>query len=106
MSRPPRVAARAGGSAAPRNPNLGTAPRAVAIPLPALTEYMRSVVKAAGGDPSSVPDEPYRLMRPAAAAAMIGVSMATLYRMIDDGTLPRPIPVDRASARAAAAAPL
>ena len=99
MSRPPREAAR---NAAPRNPNLGTAPRASAIPRAALTEYIRKQVKAAGGDPSSVPDEPYQLMRPAAAAAMIGVSMATLYRMIDDGTLPKPIPVDRASARAAA----
>jgi predicted DNA-binding transcriptional regulator AlpA len=103
MSRPPRVAVCTVGSATPRNPNLGAAPRAVAIPSPILTEYMRGLVKNAGGDPSSVPDGPYKLMRPAAAAEIIGVSLATFYRMIDEGILPRPIPIDRASARAAAA---
>jgi predicted DNA-binding transcriptional regulator AlpA len=84
-----------------RNPNLGDAPRAVAIPSPILTEYLRGLLRAAGGDPATVPEGPYKLVRPAAAADMIGVSLATLYRMIDDGIFPRPIPVDRASARAA-----
>jgi predicted DNA-binding transcriptional regulator AlpA len=62
-------------------------------------EYMRGLVKAAGGDPATVPDMPYKFLRPAAIAEMIGVSLATFYRMIDDGIFPRPIPVDRASSR-------
>jgi predicted DNA-binding transcriptional regulator AlpA len=95
--------ARAVGNATPRNPNLGAAPRAVAIASPFVTQYMKDRVKAAGGDPASVPEVPYRFMRPAAAAEMIGVSLATFYRMIDDGIFPRLIPIDRASSRASAA---
>lgn len=103
MSKNPNLVARAVGNAMSRNPNLGAAPRAVAIPSPVVIEYLRGLVKNAGGDPSSVPEGPYKLMRPAAAADMIGVSLATFYRMIDEGILPRLIPIDRASARAAAA---
>jgi predicted DNA-binding transcriptional regulator AlpA len=95
--------ARAVADAIPRNPNLGAAPRAVVTPSPVVTQYMRNQVKKAGGDPSSVPELPYKFMRPAAIAEMIGVSLATYYRMIADGTFPRPIPVDRASSRASAA---
>lgn len=100
MSRPSHPAART--AATPRNPNLGAAPRAVAMPSPVLTVYLRGLVKNAGGDPLSVPEGPYKLMRPAAAAEMIGVSLATFYRMIDEGLLPPLIPIDRAAARAAA----
>jgi predicted DNA-binding transcriptional regulator AlpA len=80
-----------------RNPHLNVAPRAVAIPSPAVMQVMRDLVKAAGGDPLSVPDMKYKLMRPAEIIAMFGISIATFYRMIEDGTLPRPIPIDRAS---------
>lgn len=87
-----------------RNPNLNAAPRAVVTPSPAITQFMRERVKAAGGDPSSVPAVPYKFMRPAQIIDMLGISMATYYRMIADGTLPRPIPIDRASSKAAATA--
>ena len=105
MARKPNLnaVARAVGDAMPRNPNLGAAPRAVVIPSPAVTGYMRARVKAAGGDPASVPDMPYKFMRPADVVAMLGVSTATFYRMIGDGIFPRPIPVDRAASRASVA---
>jgi predicted DNA-binding transcriptional regulator AlpA len=78
------------------NPNIKAAPRAVAIPSPAITGWMRSRVAAAGGDPQSVPDiVPYQFLRPARVAEICGVSLATVYRMIEDGTLPKPIAVDR-----------
>jgi predicted DNA-binding transcriptional regulator AlpA len=88
----------------PRNPNLSAAPRAVAIPSSVLTQYMRDRVKAAGGDPASVPEVPYSFKRPAAAAEMIGVSLATFYRMVEDGIFPPLIPIDRASSRPSASA--
>jgi predicted DNA-binding transcriptional regulator AlpA len=105
MARKPNINAvvRAIGDAMPRNPNLGASPRAVVIPSPVVTDYMRARVKAAGGDPASVPDMPYKFMRPADVVAILGVSIATFYRMIGDGIFPRPIPVDRAASRAAAA---
>jgi predicted DNA-binding transcriptional regulator AlpA len=84
-----------------RNSHLNAAPRAVAIPSPAVMRVMRNLVKAAGGDPSSVPDMPYKLMRPSEIIDMFAISIATFYRMVEDGTLPRPIPIDRASLRVA-----
>jgi hypothetical protein len=84
-----------------RNPNLHAAPRSVANVSPDITEYMRGRVKAAGGDPARVPDIPFRFMRPKEVCEMLAISIATYYRMIEDGTLPRPIPIDRASSRAA-----
>jgi predicted DNA-binding transcriptional regulator AlpA len=104
MARNSRLLARAVGNAMPRNPNLGAAARAVGTPSPIVTQHMRNLVAAAGGDPASVPELPYKFMRPAAVAEMIGVSLATYYRMIDDGTFPRPIPIDRASSRSSVAA--
>jgi predicted DNA-binding transcriptional regulator AlpA len=86
-----------------RNPNLQAAPRAVAIPSPAVLKVLRNLVSTAGGDPSSVPDMQYKLMRPAEIIDMLAISSATFYRMIGDGTLPRPIPIDRASLRVALA---
>jgi predicted DNA-binding transcriptional regulator AlpA len=86
-----------------RNPNLHAAPRAVAIPSPAVLQVMRDLVTASGGNPLSVPDMPYKLMRPAEIIDMFAISIATFYRMIEDGTLPRPIPIDRASLRVALA---
>ena len=103
MARNDQVA-RAVGNAMPRNPNLSAAPRAVVIPSPAVVDYMRARVKAAGGDPLTVPDMSYRFMRPADVIAITGISMATLYRLIQDGVFPRPIPVDRASSRPSVAA--
>jgi predicted DNA-binding transcriptional regulator AlpA len=103
MSRNPNLVARAVENAVPRNPNLAAAPRAVAIPIHVVIEYMRDRVKAAGGDPSSVPDMDYKFLRPAAAAEMIGVSVATFYRMVEDGIFPPLIPIDRASSRPSAA---
>jgi predicted DNA-binding transcriptional regulator AlpA len=77
------------------NPNIRTAPKAVAIPSPAITGWMRSRVAAAGGDPASVPEMPYQFLRPARVAELCGISIATVYRMIEDGTLPKPIALDR-----------
>jgi len=102
MSRPPCLAARAVRSATPRNPNLHAAARATAQPTTVITQYMRAQVRAAGGDPSTVPDVPYGFVRAAKVCAVLDISIATYYRMIADGTLPRPIPIDRASSRAAA----
>ena len=85
-----------------RNPNLRAAARTVVTPSTDITKFMRARVKAAGGDPASVPETPYKFMRPAQVIDILGISIATYYRMIADGTLPRPIPMDRASSRTAA----
>jgi predicted DNA-binding transcriptional regulator AlpA len=44
---------------------------------------------------------PYKLMRPSEIIDMFAISIATFYRMVEDGILPRPIPIDRASFRVA-----
>jgi hypothetical protein len=79
-----------------RNPNLNISPRRVAFLSPDIVKHIRALVAAAGGDPAMVPDIPFRLIPPAETAEMLGdISLSTLYRKVQDGTLPKPIAVDR-----------
>jgi len=78
-----------------KNPNLTRSPRATAFPSPVVVNHMRAVVAAAGGDPASVPEMPYCFLRPAKVAELLGVHITTVYRMVGDGTLPKPIDVGR-----------
>ena len=56
---------------------------------------MRERVAEAGGDPATVPDVAYRFLRPHDISTMCGVSLKTVYRMVEDGTLPKPVVVGR-----------
>jgi predicted DNA-binding transcriptional regulator AlpA len=76
-------------------------PRAVRWPSPAVLAWVRERIKAAGGDPTQVPETSFRLLPLSAVRDLTGLSTSTLYRMQANGTFPRPVPVDRASVRAA-----
>jgi predicted DNA-binding transcriptional regulator AlpA len=60
---------------------------------------LRKHVARQGGDPTAIADVPFRMMRPKETATFFGLSEATLWRMIQSGTFPRPIAIDRASMR-------
>jgi predicted DNA-binding transcriptional regulator AlpA len=75
-------------------------PRAVRWPSPAVLKWVRDQVVAAGGDPSQVPEMPFRLLPLGAVREMTGLSTSTVYRMQAAGEFPRSVPVDRASVRA------
>jgi predicted DNA-binding transcriptional regulator AlpA len=63
---------------------------------------MRERVDAAGGDPDDIPEiSPPRFLRAPEVRELTGLCTSTLYRMMSAGEFPRPIPIDRASSRAA-----
>jgi predicted DNA-binding transcriptional regulator AlpA len=82
-------------------PNLSQNPRAVRWPSPAVLNWVRDRIIAAGGDPTDVPNMPFRLLPLAAVRELTGLSTSTLYRMQASGQFPKAIPVDRASVSAA-----
>lgn len=86
-----------------RSSRAPTWPRAVAWPSTAIIRWMRERVSGAGGDPDDIPDiSPVRFLRVPEVLQLIGVCTSTLYRMINAGEFPRPIPIDRAASRRAA----
>lgn len=79
-----------------RNPNLTKSPRRSAFLAPDVRNHICKVVAAAGRDLASAPDIGSQFfLSPAEVAKLLGVSVATIYRMVEDGTLPKPIPIDR-----------
>jgi predicted DNA-binding transcriptional regulator AlpA len=52
---------------------------------------MRERVARAGGDPTIVPDEQFKLLRLPAVVDRVGLSRATIYREIKKGNFPRPL---------------
>lgn len=69
-------------------------PRAVGVPSPAFFDWMRERVRAAGGDPTLIPDnEPVRFMRIAELVERSGLSEPTLYRMMARGEFPQAVPL-------------
>jgi len=77
------------------------APRAVRWPSPRVEEWLRQRIKAAGGDPAEVPTAPFRLLPLSAVMEITGLKQTLIYKLMKDGNFPRPVPVDRASVRAA-----
>lgn len=76
--------------------------RAVAWTTTSLTQWMRALIVASGGNPSEVPDEPFRLVRMTEVAGRVGLHPATIYRRIAAGTFPSPIALGGEEVRRAA----
>jgi len=76
-------------------------PRAVRWPSTTVLNWVRARIAAAGGDPGDVPEMSFRLLPLTAVRELTGLSTSTLYRMMAAQEFPRPVPVDRASVRAA-----
>lgn len=73
-------------------PNQAPGRRAVAWPLAAIVEWQRSRLRAAGADPSLVPDgEPLRMIRFKEVMRLTTLSRAAIYREMAAGSFPRPI---------------
>lgn len=70
-------------------------PRASGLPSTVVLAALRARVVAGGGDAADVPEIPFRILRPAEIAEIFGIHRATLYRLIADGVLPRPLCLDR-----------
>ncbi len=84
--------------AASRNPSPQA--RAVAWTSASVTAWMREQVIAGGGNPDDVPDiTPARFLRAPEVLRLCGLSISTLYRMTAVGAFPKPLRIDRASAR-------
>lgn len=65
--------------------------RAVAWPSSAVIAWMRDRLAAAGGDPSSIPDEPFRYWRLPEVEQRVGVRRSTVYRWIASRQFPAPL---------------
>jgi predicted DNA-binding transcriptional regulator AlpA len=69
------------------------ASRAVGWPSPVIASWMKERLRAAEADPGLVPDEPFRFLRMPEVLSRTGLGRTTLYRRIENGTFPRPIPL-------------
>ena len=69
--------------------------RATGIPNTLVYAWLRQNAVEVGSDPAAYPDPPFRMMRPDEAAQVCGISTATLYRMVERGSFPRPVPLIR-----------
>ena len=66
--------------------HLSQNPRAVRWTSPAVLNWVRERIKAAGGDPAEVPEMPFKLLPLAAVRELTGFSTSTLYQ--DAGVWP------------------
>jgi predicted DNA-binding transcriptional regulator AlpA len=67
--------------------------RAVAWASTVITEWQRERIIAAGGDPSIVPDAPFRFVRLPEVKQLTGLSRSSLYRMVSEARFPAPVPL-------------
>jgi predicted DNA-binding transcriptional regulator AlpA len=65
--------------------------RAVAWASTDITRWMREQIAAAGGDPSSVPDEEFRFIRLRELKRRVGLGHSSIYRKIAAGEFPRSV---------------
>ena len=70
-----------------------TRARAVAWASTAITEWQRSRMVAAGGDPSVVLSGPFRFVRLPEVKQLTGLSRSTLYRLISEDRFPASVPL-------------
>jgi predicted DNA-binding transcriptional regulator AlpA len=68
----------------------GTA-RAVAWPSTAITQWQREVIAAAGGDPSIVPEAPFKFLRLGDVKSLTGLSRSSIYRLASEKRFPSPV---------------
>jgi predicted DNA-binding transcriptional regulator AlpA len=80
---------------------ISSRPRAVAWANTDVIAWMRAQVAAAGGDPSTVPDEQYRFIRLPELKRLVGLSSSTIYRLMaeEEGKFPRPVLLGGAKVR-------
>ena len=76
-----------------------TSAKAVAIPSPAVEQWMRDRIAASGGDPAIVPTMDFCLLHPRRVLELTGLSRSVFYRLIDEGVFPKPIRIDRQPSR-------
>lgn len=67
---------------------LASLPRARVWPNSDVIRWERERIVAAGGDPTSVPDEPFSFLRMRDLERRIGHGRSTIYRWIDTGFFP------------------
>jgi predicted DNA-binding transcriptional regulator AlpA len=65
--------------------------RAVAWASHSIAAWMRERIVAARGDPSIVPEEPFRFLRLPEVVARTGLARSSIYRRIGEGTFPAPV---------------
>lgn len=68
-------------------------PRVVAWTSSAILEWQRERLAEAGGDPTSIKDEPFRFMRLPEVIDRTGLARSTIYRRMASHTFPRQIPL-------------
>jgi hypothetical protein len=62
---------------------------AVGIPSNKVHQWLVDRAVEAGGNPHDVPAIPFRMFRIRECCALTGLSVATLYRRMSDGSFPR-----------------
>ena len=67
--------------------------RAVAWPSTAIIEWQRERIAAVGGDPSIVPEAPFRFLRLPEVKQLTGLSRSSLYRLCAEKRFPAPVPL-------------
>jgi predicted DNA-binding transcriptional regulator AlpA len=69
------------------------AARAVAWPSSAIAAWQRDRIAAAGGDPSIVPETPFKFLRLSDVKELTGLSRSTIYRLAGEQRFPAPVPL-------------
>ena len=72
-----------------------TSAKAVAIPSPAVEQWMRDRIAASGGDPAIVPTMDFCLLRPRRVLELTGLSRSVFYCLVAAGVFPKPVRIDR-----------
>lgn len=68
---------------------------AIGWPSPIVIEWDREKLRAAGLEPTIVPDMAYCILRVPQIKQRYGWSTTTLYRRINEGSFPKPISLGR-----------
>jgi predicted DNA-binding transcriptional regulator AlpA len=68
-------------------------PRAVGWPSPLIESWLRERIAATGGDPTIVPQEEFRFLRMEECERRTGLARSSIYRRIQQGTFPAPVPL-------------
>jgi predicted DNA-binding transcriptional regulator AlpA len=67
--------------------------RSVAWTSASIINWSRDRLAAAGRDPREIKDEPFTFLRIREVKRRTGLSVASIYRMVSEGSFPRPVPL-------------